>query len=264
MSLLGLNVAYLIGGTLVIEKVFAINGLGALLFSSISSRDFPVVQGIALVLAFVVVLVSLVTDGLVALLDPQDQDRMNQRETSSRRQGSAQADSVGIATPRPSIRWLRRARRSRTLLAGSAILLVMLVLAMFVPAPYDPAAQSLTNGLAAPSAAHWFGTDQLGRDIFSRVIAATRTDLRIAVLAALTPFAVGVAVGLVSGYAGGWIDWLIGRCRRHLRGVPLLRPGDRRGVRRGHRRAGHLRGIRPGRLDQLRQSDPRQDPRAVP
>ena len=54
-----------------IEKVFAINGLGALLFSSISSRDFPVVQGIALVLALVVVLVSLLTDTLVALLDPR-------------------------------------------------------------------------------------------------------------------------------------------------------------------------------------------------
>ncbi|MCB0912033.1 MAG: ABC transporter permease [Propionibacteriaceae bacterium] len=71
VSLLGLNVAYLIGGTLVIEKVFAINGLGALLFSSISSRDFPVVQGIALVLALVVVAVSLLTEALVALLDPR-------------------------------------------------------------------------------------------------------------------------------------------------------------------------------------------------
>ncbi len=71
VSLLGLNVAYLIGGTLVIEKVFAINGMGALLFSSISSRDFPVVQGIALVLALVVVVVSLLTEAVVALLDPR-------------------------------------------------------------------------------------------------------------------------------------------------------------------------------------------------
>lgn len=71
VSLLGVNLAYLIGGTLVIEHVFAINGLGALLFSSISSRDFPVVQGIALVCAFAVVLISLATDALVALLDPR-------------------------------------------------------------------------------------------------------------------------------------------------------------------------------------------------
>jgi len=93
------------------------------------------------------------------------------------------------------------------------ILGVMVVLAVFAPvlAPYDPSAQDLGNGLRPPSAAHWFGTDQLGRDIWSRVIAAASTDLRIAVLAAITPFVVGVAVGLVSGYAGGWLDWVIGR-----------------------------------------------------
>jgi peptide/nickel transport system permease protein len=71
VSLLGVNVAYLLGGTLVIEKVFAINGMGALLFSSISTRDFPVVQGITLVSAMGVVVISLVTDLLVAALDPR-------------------------------------------------------------------------------------------------------------------------------------------------------------------------------------------------
>lgn len=70
-SLLGLNLAYLIGGTVVIERVFAINGLGSLLFTSISTRDFPLVQGIALVLALIVVLISLLTDLLVGLLDPR-------------------------------------------------------------------------------------------------------------------------------------------------------------------------------------------------
>ena len=71
VSLLGVNVAYLLGGTIVIEKVFAINGLGALLFSSISTRDFPVVQGITLVCALGVVVISLLTDLLVATLDPR-------------------------------------------------------------------------------------------------------------------------------------------------------------------------------------------------
>ena len=71
VSLLGVNVAYLLGGTLVIEKVFAINGMGALLFSSISTRDFPVVQGITLVSALGVVVISLVTDLLVSALDPR-------------------------------------------------------------------------------------------------------------------------------------------------------------------------------------------------
>ena len=71
LALLGVNLAYLLGGTLVIEKVFAINGMGALLFSAISTRDFPVVQGIALFCALAVVAVSLLTDVLVAVLDPR-------------------------------------------------------------------------------------------------------------------------------------------------------------------------------------------------
>ncbi|MFZ1384619.1 MAG: ABC transporter permease [Propionicimonas sp.] len=113
----------------------------------------------------------------------------------------------------PWRRWLRRAGRSPALLAGTAILVVMVALAVFAPvvAPYDPTLQNLGNGLAPPSAAHLFGTDQLGRDILSRVIAATRTDLRIATLAAIAPFVIGISVGLISGYAGGRLDWVIGR-----------------------------------------------------
>ncbi len=71
LNLLSVNLAYLIGGTLVVEKVFGINGLGTLLFQSISSRDFPVVQGVALYCAVLVVLVTLVTQVLSALIDPR-------------------------------------------------------------------------------------------------------------------------------------------------------------------------------------------------
>ncbi|AZI57536.1 ABC transporter permease [Nakamurella antarctica] len=72
LTLFGLNVAYLVGGTLIVEKVFAINGLGALMFEAIGNRDFPVVQGIALFSAVVVVAVTLVTDFAVHRLDPRN------------------------------------------------------------------------------------------------------------------------------------------------------------------------------------------------
>ena len=71
LNLFGVNVAYMIGGTLVVEKVFAINGVGMLLFNSISSRDFPVVQGVALYCAFFVVLITILVDVLSALVDPR-------------------------------------------------------------------------------------------------------------------------------------------------------------------------------------------------
>ena len=121
--------------------------------------------------------------------------------------------SGAAARQRPIARWWRRARSTPALVAGALVLAVVVLAATFAPrvAPYDPTLQNLANPLAAPSASHWFGTDQLGRDILSRVVWAGRTDLRIAVVAAITPFVVGILVGLVSGYAGGLLDAVIGR-----------------------------------------------------
>ncbi|MBX3032195.1 MAG: ABC transporter permease [Chloroflexi bacterium] len=90
------------------------------------------------------------------------------------------------------------------------LLVLVAVLAPWL-ATHDPNAQNLTAGLLAPSPEHLFGTDQLGRDIFSRVLHAASTDLRIAVLAAILPFLTGVLLGLVSGYFGGRLDYVIGR-----------------------------------------------------
>jgi len=104
-------------------------------------------------------------------------------------------------------------RWPRALVIGTIMVGAVITVAVLAPvlAPHDPHLQDLTGGLLPPSPDHWFGTDQLGRDIFSRVLVAARTDLRIAVLAAATPFVVGVTVGLVSGYAGGWLDWTVSR-----------------------------------------------------
>ena len=71
VTVLGLNIAYLVGGTLVIEKVFALPGIGALMIDSILQRDFTVVQGITLVFAILVVLINLITDIVHSLLDPR-------------------------------------------------------------------------------------------------------------------------------------------------------------------------------------------------
>jgi peptide/nickel transport system permease protein len=71
VTLLGLNIAYLIGSTVIVEQVFNLNGLGSLLLSSILNRDFPVVQGVTIVLGASVVLINLVTDLVAARLDPR-------------------------------------------------------------------------------------------------------------------------------------------------------------------------------------------------
>ncbi|GAA2224566.1 ABC transporter permease [Herbiconiux moechotypicola] len=102
----------------------------------------------------------------------------------------------------------RRRRRSGTLIAGAVIVGIVLLAAAFAPlvATHDPIVQDLTAGLQPPSAAHWLGTDQLGRDIWSRIVYAARTDLRVGVLAVATPAVLGIALGLLAGYFGGWTD----------------------------------------------------------
>ena len=89
-------------------------------------------------------------------------------------------------------------------------------------APYDPLASDTAVALAAPSAAHWFGTDQLGRDIFSRILVATRLDLGIAATAVTLAFGIGTLLGLMAGYLGGWIDRAASRVVDTIMAFPLF------------------------------------------
>ena len=93
-------------------------------------------------------------------------------------------------------------------LGGFLILLVLLLAAAFAPwiATHDPLAADLAVRLQAPSAAHWFGTDHLGRDIFSRVVHGSRVTLLIVFLVSILIGPVGVALGMIAGWFGGWLD----------------------------------------------------------
>ena len=88
--------------------------------------------------------------------------------------------------------------------------------------PYDPLASDTAQALTGPSAAHFFGTDQLGRDIFSRIIVATRVDPGIAVTSVALAFGIGTLLGLAAGYFGGWTDRIIGRIVDTIMAFPLF------------------------------------------
>lgn len=88
--------------------------------------------------------------------------------------------------------------------------------------PYDPLATNAANALQPPSTEHWFGTDALGRDVFSRVVVATRLDLTISVLAVAISFVIGSVLGAVAGYWGGWIDAVLNRILDTIMAFPLF------------------------------------------
>jgi peptide/nickel transport system permease protein len=105
--------------------------------------------------------------------------------------------------------------------AGTFILVAIAVLAPWI-VPYDPIASNVSNALKPPSAAHWAGTDQLGRDIFSRLLAATRLDLTIAAAAVSLSFVAGAVIGSFCGYVGGRLDRWVGRLVDVLMAFPLF------------------------------------------
>jgi peptide/nickel transport system permease protein len=109
---------------------------------------------------------------------------------------------------------------------GFAFLLFTLLVVMGVLgpsiAPYDPLASDTMAALQAPSAAHWFGTDQLGRDIFSRAMVATRLDLGIAASSVALVFIVGGFAGLTAGFFRGWVDMVVGRIADTVMAFPLF------------------------------------------
>ena len=110
----------------------------------------------------------------------------------------------------PAERWelLRRCRQDRTVVAGALIVGLVAAAAIAAPfvAPHDPAAVDARAILAPPSSAHWLGTDNLGRDIFSRLVYGARWSLGAAAAAAAAIVLVGITVGVISGYVGGLVD----------------------------------------------------------
>jgi peptide/nickel transport system permease protein len=109
-------------------------------------------------------------------------------------------------------------------LVALLLLVALLVCAVLGPwiAPYDPIATNTAMALRPPSFTYWFGTDQLGRDVFSRVIVATRLDLAIAFTAVLLSMAVGAVLGAAMGYFQGWPDAIGGRVTDVLMAFPLF------------------------------------------
>lgn len=107
---------------------------------------------------------------------------------------------------------------------GATLFIIFLIMAIFGPliAPYGPNEQIVEDARQPPSPDHWFGTDNLGRDVFSRVILGARDVLTLAGLGTLLAVLIGASIGLISGYQGGWLDEVIMRFFDSLLALPAL------------------------------------------
>jgi peptide/nickel transport system permease protein len=124
----------------------------------------------------------------------------------------------------PARRALRRLMRRRGAMLGLAIVLVFVVLALFAPwiAPYDPIATSWSAVRKPPSLQYLFGTDEIGRDVLSRVVWGARASLLAGLVSVCISMVLGVPIGLLAAYVGGWTDSLISRFTDAMLAVPFL------------------------------------------
>lgn len=124
----------------------------------------------------------------------------------------------------PSRRAWRRLMKRKGAVAGLVVIATFILLAVFAPliVPYDPIATSWSLVRKAPSAQHWFGTDELGRDVLARVVYGARASLLAGLISVSIALSIGVPLGLLAGYRGGFIDALIGRITDAMLACPFL------------------------------------------
>ena len=124
----------------------------------------------------------------------------------------------------PGRRALRRLAKRPSAMIGLCVVVLFVALAIFAPwiSPYDPLATSWSAVRKAPTAAHWFGTDEIGRDVLARVIWGARASLLAGVVSVSISIALGVPIGLLAGYAGRWPDALISRMTDAMLATPFL------------------------------------------
>ncbi len=205
VTVIGLQLGLLLSGAVLTETIYSLPGLGRLMVElDPVARLFGGAGGCA------------VHRRVVRAGEPR-----GRYPVCGARSAHQPVMSVTIASP-PGV--IRRALRGTGARFGLAIAVVFLALTVLAPlvAPFDPYEQDLSNALSPPSALHWFGADQYGRDTLSRILYGTRTALLAIVMADGLALLLGGALGLVAGYAGGRVDALIMRLVDVLLAFPYL------------------------------------------
>src|SRR5262249_52895450 len=221
LTLAGINLVIMINVAVGGETVFAWPGIGRLLYEGITFRDFPVVQGVVLMGGGMIVVVNLVIDILYGMIDPRIR---LEAWLMTMRSEAVSSEPVG-APPRFDF-----IRLEDFPLAPVLILVGFALVAVFANmlAPHDPEVGKLAARFRPPSwqaggtTGYLLGTDHLGRDVLSRLIFCARVSIVVGFTAVIVAGAIGTALGILSGYLGGWVDQVIMRITDTWLALPAL------------------------------------------
>lgn len=226
VTMLGLQFGNVMAGAIIVETVFNWPGLGRLAFDSVLRRDYPTILGVLLFSSIVVVVMNLVTDLCYRLIDPASRrpETMNAITPPSVSVPSVAAPQAAAHAEHPAREALRMFLRNPSAIAGMAMLLIVLLVAIAGPWiwPADPF-EIRTMPLSPPfSEEAWLGSDQLGRDVLTGIIHGGRATLMVGAFAALLSVCIGVTLGAMAGYYGGRVDALLMRVTEFFQVLPAL------------------------------------------
>ena len=226
VTTLGMVFSFLLGANVLVEKVFAWPGIGSYAVEALIASDYAPVQGFVLTMAILYVVLNLLIDLLYGVIDPRVRiESMSavppEPPRRSRRRRSGPPALLGDADA-CALRRRREPGHRLRLRASSLCSLLCAVARAVASCPTTRSPATPRRRCRRPSAQHWFGTDQLGRDIFSRVVVATRLDLDIAVSSVALVFALGGLAGIAAGFFGGWTDRIVGRIADTIMAFPLF------------------------------------------
>ena len=191
LTILGLQFAFLLAGTIIIENVFYLPGLGRLVFQAITQRDLIVVESVVMLLVAAVIAVNILVDISYAIVDP--------------RLRVAPVTAPAAPQPETAASFVAKAFSSRSFLIGFVITAAIAAMAIvsYFWTPYDITRLIVSDKLQPPSAVHWFGTDHFGRDILSMVMIGARNSIAVALVAVGIGMGVGVPLGALAAARGG-------------------------------------------------------------
>ena len=210
VTVVALDLPYLFAGALFVEIIFAWPGMGQLFYRAAVIRDYPLMLGVIIVIAVLVLLGNLLADILYAYLDPTH-PRRSQDMMAATRSTPPLPHEADVQETMRGIVWAQFRHHPVALIALATLAIVIVVSVLAFLSPYDPDKIDLTYRWAPPTLQHWFGTDKLGRDLFTRILYGGRISLTVGFLAMAGSVLIGTFVGAVAGFFGGSVDSLLMR-----------------------------------------------------